>query len=59
MSEDNPTRDPNKHDRPCDECGDPMIGIMIISDYNGYRAPRSVCVGCEEVEEEILNAEAG
>ena len=34
-------------DRACDRCNQPMIGIMVQSDYNGYRAPRTICVHCE------------
>lgn len=36
-------RNSGAYDRLCDECGDPMIGIMVQS---GYRTPRKVCEPC-------------
>jgi hypothetical protein len=35
--------DANIHDRPCDKCGVPMIGIMRVS---GKQTPRKVCHSC-------------
>lgn len=40
-------REPMSCDRPCDSCGQPMIGIMKDSDKNGYKSPRKICVHCE------------
>lgn len=32
----------------CTCCGLPMIGIMIASTLNGYKAPRTECENCTE-----------
>ena len=37
-------RPPSIEDRPCDRCGEPMIGIMRVS---GKKAPRTICSDCE------------
>lgn len=41
-----PNRPPSTADRPCNNCGEPMIGIMRISDVKPYTAPRAICHDC-------------
>lgn len=41
------SRKANLHERLCDECNQPMIGIMKISDMPPFSiAPRKVCYEC-------------
>lgn len=43
-----PVRNANYHDRRCDVCKKPMIGIMVYSDYGTSKAPRTICYTCEQ-----------
>lgn len=38
-----PRRAANYHDRLCDKCHQPMIGVMRVS---GDKAPRKICYPC-------------
>lgn len=40
-------RDPNACDKRCEKCGEPMCGIMAVSDIRGFTAPRKVCYECQ------------